>query len=177
MKTTTPDLQNSTLSISSRRKFLERSSLAVASVAAVTELPFVVTTHAAPDDPIRVGVVGCGGRGTGAVLNVLGAATNVIYPNAGYHTEDVKPGAQTAQKGVKIVALADVFPDRLERCRKQLAALDLNIGSEYCFNGFDAYKKLLAVPEVNYVIFATPPHFRPMHVKAAIEAGKNVFRP
>src|SRR5256885_9295031 len=117
MKPPTPDLQNSPLIFSSRRKFLERSSLAVASVAAVSELPFVVTAHAAPDDPIRVGVVGCGGRGTGAVLNVLGAATNVVYPNAGYHTEDVKPDAQT---GVKIVALADVFSDRLQRCRKQL---------------------------------------------------------
>src|SRR2546430_13843643 len=106
--------------ISSRRQFLKHSSLAVAGVAAITELPFVVTSRAAPDDPIRVGVVGCGGRGTGAVLNVLGAATNVIYPDAGYHTEDLKPGAQTAQRGVKIVALADVFPDRLERCRKQL---------------------------------------------------------
>ncbi len=175
MKTTTPLLQNNALSVSSRRKFLKRSSLAVASVAAATELPFVVSTHAAPDDPIRVGVVGCGGRGTGAVLNVLGAATNGIYPNAGYHTEDVKPGAQTEQKGVKIVALADVFPDRLERCRKQLQALELNVAPEYCFTGFDGYKKLFAVPEVNYVILATPPHFRPMHVKAAIEAGKNVF--
>src|SRR5437764_2331082 len=161
----------------SRRRFLRNSSFAVAGAgaAALTELPFVTTSHAAPDDPIRVGVVGCGGRGTGAVLNVLGAATNVIYPDAGYHTEDLKPGAQTAQRGVKIVALADVFPDRLERCRKQLQTLDLNIASEYCFTGFDGYKKLFAVPEDNYVILATPPHFRPMHVKAAIEAGKNVF--
>ena len=44
-----------------------------------------------------------------------------------------------------------------------------------CFTGFDAYKELLAVPEINYVILATPPHFRPAHLKAAIEAGKNVF--
>jgi len=161
--------------ISSRRQFLKHSSLAIAGVAVIAESPFVITSHAAPDDPIRVGVIGCGGRGTGAVLNVLGAATNVIYPQAGYHTEDIKSGAKAAQGGVKITALADVFPDRLDRCRKQLQALDMNVGDEYCFTGFDAYKKLLAVPEVNYVILATPPHFRPMHVKAAIEAGKNVF--
>ena len=159
----------------SRRHFLRNSSLAVASAAAVTDLPFVLTGHAAPDDPIKVGVIGCGGRGTGAVLNVLGAATNVIYPGAGYHTEDVKPGTAAAQKGIQVVALADVFPDRLDRCRRQLQALEMNIPAEMCFTRFDAYKQLLAVPDVNYVILATPPHFRPMHLKAAIEAGKNVF--
>ena len=159
----------------SRRQFLKNSSLAFAGAAALAEVPFVITTHAAPDDPIRVGVIGCGGRGTGAVLNVLGAATNVIYPNAGYHTEDVKAGTSAARKDIKIAALADVFPDRLEGCRKQLQALEINVGDEHCFTGFDAYKKLLAIPEVNYVILATPPHFRPMHVKAAIESGKHVF--
>ena len=147
----------------------------MAGAAAAAQLPFVITSHAASNDPIGVGLIGCGGRGTGAVLNVLGAATNVIYPNAGYHTEDVKPGTKTAQTGIRIVALADVFPDRLDRCRKQLHALEMNLADEYCFTGFEAYKKLLAVPEVNYVILATPPHFRPMHVKAAIEAGKHVF--
>src|SRR5438105_13703515 len=118
----------------SRRRFLRNSSFAVAGAgaAALTELPFVTTSHAAPDDPIRVGVIGCGGRGTGAVLNVLGAATNVIYPQAGYHTEDIKGGAKAAQSGVKITALADVFPDRLERCRKQLQALEMNVSDDYC---------------------------------------------
>src|SRR5258708_38681897 len=49
------------------------------------------------------------------------------------------------------------------------------IPNEMCFTGFEAYKKLLAAPEVNYVILATPPHFRSIHLKAAIEAGKNAF--
>jgi len=75
----------------------------------------------------------------------------------------------------QVVALADVFPDRLNACREQLARLKCSIPNEMCFTGFDAHKQLLAVPEVNYVILATPPHFRPMHLKAAIEAGKNVF--
>lgn len=159
----------------SRRRFLRQWSLVAAGTAAVGKLPYVLTSHAAPDDPIRVGVIGCGGRGTGAVLNVLGAATNVVYPSSGYHTEDVQPGATVARKDVQVIALADVFADRLERCRQQLQTLSIRIPDELCFVGFDAYQKLLAVPEINYVILATPPHFRPVHLKAAIEAGKHVF--
>src|SRR5713226_709831 len=109
---TTPHLESNSPSNVSRRQFLKNSSFAMAGAAAITELPFVTTSRAAPDDPIRVGVIGCGGRGTGAVLNVLGAATNVIYPDAGYHTEDVKAGTKAERKDVTIVALADLFPDR-----------------------------------------------------------------
>lgn len=137
--------------------------------------PFVLTTHAQPDMPIRIGLIGCGGRGTGAALDALGAATNVIYPKAGYHTEDVAQGASTSEQNIKIVALADVFPDRLDRCRAQLRKLNMEIPNESCFVGFDGYRKLLAMPEINYVILAEPPHFRPAHLKAAVEAGKNVF--
>jgi predicted dehydrogenase len=159
----------------SRRRFLRQSSLAVAGATAASQLPFVVSSHAAPDDPIRVGVIGCGGRGTGAVLNVLGAQTKVIYPSAGYHTEDVAPGTQPAGKNIQVLALADVFPDRLARCRKQLEALGITIPAAMCFDGFDGYKQLLAIPEINYVIHATPPHFRPQHLLDAIKAGKHVF--
>ncbi len=159
----------------SRRHFLKNTSLGIAGAAAAVQMPFILTAHAAPDDPIKIGLIGCGGRGTGAALDALGAAANVIYPKAGYHTEDVQQNAQVTEKGVKIVALADVFPDRLERCRTQLSKLNMAIGDEYCFTGFDAYKKLLEVKEINYVICATPPHFRPIHLRAAIEAGKNVF--
>jgi predicted dehydrogenase len=160
---------------SSRRQFLKNSTLATAGVAALAEFPFVTTSHAAPDDPIRIGLIGCGGRGTGAVADALGAATDVNYPQAGYHTENIKANASTANKNIKVVALADVFPDRLGACREQLRKLNMNIADEMCFTGFDAYKKLLAIPEINYVICATPPHFRPLHLTAAIEAGKNVF--
>ena len=145
----------------SRRQFLENSSLAVAGAAAAMQFPFVITSHAAPDDPIRIGVIGCGGRGTGAVLDALGAATKVIYPQAGYHTEDVAQTGPLETKNIKVVALADVFADRLNTCRQQLKKLGINIGDEFCFVGFDAYQKLLAVSEINYVILATPPHFRP----------------
>ena len=157
-----------------RRAFLKRSSLAAAGAAA---LPSIITAHAAPDDPIRIGLIGCGGRGTGALLDALGAATNVIYPAAGYHTEDVKAGAQVTASNIQVVALCDVFKDRIDRCREQLRNLNppIQIPDEMCFDGFDGYQKLLAVPDINYVIQATPPHFRPMHALAAIQAGKNIF--
>jgi predicted dehydrogenase len=159
----------------SRRGFLRSSSLALAGAAALSESPFVITSHAAADDPIRIGVIGCGGRGTGAVLDALGAATKVIYPSAGYHTEDVAQTGPLERKDIKVVALADVFADRLKTCREQLRKLQVEIQDDMCFTGFDAYKKLCAVPDVNYVILAEPPHFRAAHLQAAIEAGKNVF--
>src|SRR5437773_5404219 len=169
-----PTVTDSSLPVS-RRQFLKNSSLAAAGAAALSQVPFINTSHAAPDDPIRIGLIGCGGRGTGAVADALGAATDVNYPQAGYHTENIKANARTASRNVKVIALADVFSDRLNACRDQLAKLDMAIANEMCFVGFDAYKQLLAVPEVNYVILATPPHFRHIHLKAAIEAGKNVF--
>jgi predicted dehydrogenase len=161
----------------SRRQFLKHSSLAVAGAAAAAELPFVLTTHAAADTPIKIGLIGCGGRGTGAVLDALGAATNVIYPSAGYHTEDVKKGATVASKNIQVVALCDVFQDRIDRCREQLRNLTprIDIPNEMCFTGFDGYKKLLGIAEINYIIQTTPPHFRPQHTLDAIKAGKSVF--
>jgi predicted dehydrogenase len=159
----------------SRRHFLRHSSLALAGAAAAAQFPFVVTSQAAPDDPVRIGVIGCGGRGTGAVLDALGAATKVIYPGAGYHTEDVASNTKATAKGVQVTALADLFPDRLASCRDNLSKLGVNIADDHCFTGFDGYKKLLALSDVNYVILATPPHFRPAHLKAAVEAGKHAF--
>src|SRR5580765_7996047 len=82
----------------SRRQFLKNSSLAAASAATLSQVPFVLTSRAAPDDPIRIGLIGCGGRGTGAVADALGAATDVKYPSAGYHTENIVADASTLQK-------------------------------------------------------------------------------
>jgi predicted dehydrogenase len=135
----------------------------------------VSRADAADDFEIKIGLIGCGGRGTGAVLDALGAATKVIYPATGYHTENVAEGGRVERKGVRVVALADVFPDRLAECRRQLAKLGVDIPKKTCFTGFEAYQQLLAVPEVNYVILATPPHFRPAHLLAAVAAGKHVF--
>lgn len=172
---TNPPSQSAFTTRLPRRTFLKRSTLAVAGAAAVKNFPFVVTSHAAPDDPIRIGVIGCGGRGTGAVADALGAGTKVVYPKAGYHTEDVADGSQLRSFNVSVIALADLFPDRLSRCREQLGKLNVRIPNEMCFTGFDAYRQLVAIPEINYVILAEPPHFRPAHLMAAIEAGKHVF--
>lgn len=169
---TRPD--NSPATDLSRRRFLQRSSLAVATAAAV-QLPRVHAAQSTPGAQIKIGLVGCGGRGTGAMLDALGAATKVIYPQAGYHTEDVAEGGEVQKKDIQIVALADLFEDRLQLCQTQLRKIDREVPAAKCFTGFDAYKQLLAVPEINYVILATPPHFRPMQLTAAVEAGKNVF--
>jgi predicted dehydrogenase len=161
----------------SRRRFLRQSSLGLAGAAAAGQVPLV---HAGSGpggmvSDVKIGLVGCGGRGTGAVLDALGAATKVIYPSEGYHTEDVAPGAKVEHKDIQVVALADLFGDRLERSRGELAKVGVEIARNRCFTGFDAYKQLLEVPEINYVILATPPHFRPIHLKATIEMGKNAF--
>ncbi len=158
-----------------RRRFMKDSALAVAGSAVVTGFPHVITSHAAPDDPIRVGVIGCGGRGTGAALNILQANTKVVYPKVMYHTEDAAENAAIGAKNVKVIALADAFRDRLDSCRAQLKKVGNDVAEDHCFTGFDAYKKLLAIPDVNYVISATPPAFRPMHLRASVEAGKHTF--
>ena len=88
-----------------------------------------------------------------------------------------------ASEGVEIVALGDLFPDRLAACRTNLAnavkdnpdlAAKLKVTDDKCFTGFDAYKKVID-SGVDLVMFATPPGFRPMHLAAAVAAGKHVF--
>ena len=107
----------------------------------------------APDGiEIKAGLVGCGGRGSGAALNFLNAGPNL-----------------------KITALADIFQDKMDRCRAKLKEeKDVQVADENCFFGFDAYKKVID-SGVNLVILATPPHFRPEHFAAAIDAKKHVF--
>lgn len=158
----------------SRRDFLQAS--AVVGTAAISALK-VPQVHASNGDDfaVRIGLIGCGGRGTGALLDAIGASTKVIYPQSGYHTEDVAEGAQVERKNIQVLALADMFEKRLEDCHRNLKKVGLSVPPERHFLGWDAYQKLLAIPEINYVILATPPHFRPLHLKAAIEAGKNVF--
>ena len=158
----------------SRRQFVRGT----AAGAAALQFPFVSKgMSAAADGAIRVGLIGCGGRGTGAALNVLQATTKVIYPppRTGYHTENAVPGALAKAENVRVVALADLLGHRLEECRRQLKSVGNEVSDGNCFTGFDAYEKLLGLSEVNYVILATPPQFRPRELKAAVEAGKHVF--
>ncbi len=137
---------------SSRRDFLRTTGAAVVggTLASTVKIP---GAWAAGSDEIRVGVIGCGGRGSGAVENVLNAAP-----------------------GVRLVAAGDLFPDRLKDSLENLKKLGdkAAVPPERQFTGWDAYEKVLAT-DVNYVILATPPAFRPIHLKAAIAAGKNVF--
>jgi predicted dehydrogenase len=158
----------------SRRRFLQNTAAGVAGAAAIAHAPFVIK-GAAPDLEIRIGLIGCGGRGTGAVLDALQAETKVLYPKDDYHTEGPKEGASVAAHNVRVVALADVFPDRLAASRHHMAQLGVNVQDHCCFTGFDSYRKIMEMEEVNYVISATPPHFRPLHLRAAVEAGKHVF--
>ena len=102
---------------------------------------------------LKAGVIGCGGRGSGAVQNFLDAVPT----------------------NVQIVALGDLFQDRIDDCRKGLKEKhNVEVPDNMCFTGFDNYQKVLAAG-VDLVNIATPPAFRPTHFEAAVEAGKHVF--
>jgi predicted dehydrogenase len=138
-----------------RRRFVQTSTLA-AGGALVGSLASPPAVHAAGDDTIRVGLIGCGGRGSGAAQQALRADPNV-----------------------KLVAMGDAFEDRLQLSLKSLRDLEgleskIDVPAERQFVGFDAYKQVLAAG-VDVVLLATPPHFRPIHLEAAVAAGKHVF--
>ena len=134
-----------------RRDFVRTA--AAASIAATFPASFNV--FAQGSDTFKVGVIGCGGRGTGAALDCL-----------------------KADPGVEIVALGDLVPDRVESSLARLTKEFPNrvkVPAGNRFTGFDNYKGVLSVPGVNLILTAAPPGFRPVHVKAAVEAGKHVF--
>lgn len=134
----------------SRRSFLS------ASTATLGTLALARSAHAGGDDVLKVGLIGCGGRGSGAASQALRADPNV-----------------------KLVAMGDAFEDRLQNSLKSLQTLEdirakIDVPPERQFVGFDAYEQVLA-SDVDVVLLATPPHFRPRHLEAAIAAGKHVF--
>jgi predicted dehydrogenase len=138
---------------SSRREFLKTSTTTAGAVAALGSVPLV---HAAGSDAIKVGLIGCGGRGTGAAENIC-----------------------SADDGVVITSLGDLFPDHLSIARGNLASNEVtrnktDITDDRCFTGFDAYKNVID-SGVDLVILATPPGFRPMMIEYAIAQGKNLF--
>jgi predicted dehydrogenase len=100
---------------------------------------------------LKAGLIGCGGRGSGAIQNFLAAANDVT-----------------------ITALGDVFPDRVESVQKQLGKAGIEIPNDKCFTGFDAYKSVID-SGVDVVIICTPPVFRPVHFKYATEKGVHSF--
>ena len=107
----------------------------------------------APDGQVlKAGLIGCGGRGTGAAINFLDAGPNL-----------------------QITALGDVFQDKIDNCRAKLKQeKGVEIADENCFIGFDSYEKVIG-SEVDIVLLCTPPHFRPAHVEAAVNARKHIF--
>lgn len=114
----------------------------------IPELP----DKAAPGREIKVGVIGCGGRGSGAIQNLFDAAD-----------------------GIRLTALGDVFPDRLEGLRKMASEkLGQEVPDENCFIGFDAYRKVID-SGVDMIIDTTPPVFRPDHFKYAVQKGVHSF--
>jgi predicted dehydrogenase len=144
----------------SRRDFLKAGTVAAGAVLTTSLFPGGV--YADGSDEIKVGIIGCGGRGSGAGHDVLRSAKNVT-----------------------IHALGDAFEDRLKGAQRSLenfAKEDKGVqenGNKVdvagrTFVGLDAYKKVLD-SGVNYVILATPPGFRPLHLEAAVAAGKNIF--
>jgi predicted dehydrogenase len=143
----------------SRRDFVKDASIIAGGLMA-TPLLSRANFFSGADDVIKVAVVGCGGRGTGAAMQALSSKQNV-----------------------KIVALADAFKDNIENCLNALTeeinnsigelAKRLDVPEERRFSGFDAYKKAIALADV--VILATPPGFRPIHFEEAINKGKHVF--
>jgi hypothetical protein len=146
----------------SRRDFIKASSLLVAGGAVGGGLTVAGAAHAYGSDEIRIGLVGCGGRGTGAVQQALNTAKDsAIRPNG----------------PVKLVAMADVFSDRLQSAYRSLKGqhADLvDVPPERQFSGLDAYRQVLEC-DLDLVILATPPGFRPLHFEAAVNAGKHVF--
>ena len=111
--------------------------------------------HAYGSDTIKVGLIGCGGRGTGAAIQAL----------------------NTGGGEVKVTALADVFENRLQgafRAIKGKHPNKIEVPQDRMFSGFDAYKNLLKT-DIDMVILATPPGFRPTHFEEAVKAGKHVF--
>lgn len=143
-------------SASSRRKFLRSSATAAAAGAVAADLTLGYGYHVGSDDTIKIGLVGCGGRGTGAVRDALG----------------------NAKGPVKLTAVGDVFPDRIERSLATLEKIQalrgrIDVPSEHKFVGFDAYLKVIEA--VDIVLLTTPPFFRPEHYAAAVKAGKHIF--
>ncbi|MFT3705037.1 MAG: Gfo/Idh/MocA family oxidoreductase [Agriterribacter sp.] len=138
-----------------RRTFLKLSGMAITAGA----LPFnIINAHTKNKyvnaDTLKVGLIGCGGRGSGAANQALNADPNVV-----------------------LHAMGDLFADQIQQSLKNLKEIHgdkANVSPEHQYTGFDAYKKVLA-SGVDVVILATTPAFRPLHIEAAVEAGKHVF--
>jgi predicted dehydrogenase len=139
----------------SRRDFLRHSATAVAAGAVAASVFRAPAAHAAQDSTVKIALVGCGGRGTGAAAQAL-----------------------STEGPTKLVAVADAFEDNAKKAVENLKndenGAKVDVAAERIFSGFDAYQKAIDAG-ADVVILATPPGFRPMHFEAAVKAGKHVF--
>lgn len=141
---------------SSRRDFLQRTAAATAAVSVATQA--IPKAHArGQEKPIQIGLVGCGGRGTGAAANAMNVPSEQL----------------------KLVAMADVFEDRLTNSLKGLAEqfpMQVQVPEDHRYVDFDGYKSVMdRLDPGDIVILATPPAFRWLHFRYAIERGLHVF--
>ncbi len=136
----------------SRRQFLKTSATATAAVGLGT-LAIPRSAHAAGSDILRVGMIGCGGRNSGAAVQAL-----------------------TADPGARLVAMCDIFMDRVKGKREAIRAVrpgQVTVDDDHCFAGFDGYKHVIEASDV--VLIANAAKFHPFHTMAAVRAGKHVF--
>ncbi|MEQ9443256.1 MAG: Gfo/Idh/MocA family oxidoreductase [Cyclobacteriaceae bacterium] len=138
-----------------RRKFVKNSAAATAGGLLISQLPIEASAYVRGNETIKVALIGCGGRGSGAASQ-----------------------AMSVEQDVKLVAMCDAFRDRLDDCYKNLqekhgASGRIDVPEDHKFVGFDGYKEAIALADV--VILTTPPGFRPIHFEEAINAGKHVF--
>lgn len=148
-----PDKNTSGTAPVTRRDFLRTTSTAAATTAVLGGLAIERFAHAAGDDELKIALIGCGGRGSGAANQAL------------------------STKGkVRLVAMADVFPDRIQESLQNLKrqhSAKVDVPPERQFVGFDGYKQAIALADV--VLLGTPPGFRPDHFEEAVRQGKHVF--
>src|SRR2546426_4378435 len=139
--------------LTTRREFIKTSAAIGGALAAPAILPgnlFAAENH----NTLKIGLIGCGGRGSGAASQALNADRNVV-----------------------LTAMGDVFEDHLKNSLQNLQkdhADKVKVSPDKCFVGLDAYQKVID-SGVDVVVLATPPGFRPVHLRAAIDAGKHVF--
>lgn len=133
-----------------RREFLK---ISVVGIGAATSLSLTRSAHAAGSDTLKIGMVGCGGRCSGAAID-----------------------AMNADPGVQLVAMADLFSDRVQGKRRLLADAkpdQVDVDDAHCFVGLDGYQRV--IDSVDVVLIACAAKFHPMYLRAAVEAGKHVF--
>ena len=148
---------NHTPTAQSRRGFLKTGTAISAGVAAAASPRVLRGAEPAegPSQLVRIGVVGTGGRGSGAVNNTLSINENV-----------------------KISALSDLVPEKMAGLNKAISSKyedKVDIAEHKMYSGIDGYRRILDDPDIDLVLFATPPGFRPQYIAEAVDAGKHVF--